>query len=132
MSALALVSADEHHEEVELGNPSDHLQSADSNESANSKPRRGPATIAAVFPLNRFGDTELQRPLVVSVEYDDTDIVMCHGKLRIWGAGKDVYEAYEDFKRSFLEIVRSYSETPPEQMTPGAVAYLKDLRSYLP
>ena len=92
---------------------------------------RQPATLAVLYPLLQLGARPLAKTLVVSVESDVADIVMSNRKLRIFGVGDDVYQALEDFDRTFTQILESYANTPAEQMSPGAVEYLEELRSYL-
>lgn len=132
MSAPALVSASEYGAhvggEVQVN---DGLQSAD-GDGRHIAQKRGPATLAAVFPINRIGAQELVAPLVVRVEWDASEVVMCHGKLRIWGSGDSAYAALEDFGKTFLAVVRSYEETPESEMTDRALAYRQELRAYLP
>jgi hypothetical protein len=109
----------------------DPLQAATGDTDRQRTSSHGPATFAIVYPLNRLGNQELRKPILVSVEWDDSEYVMSSSKLRIWGAGPDIYSALNDFTRTFNNVFTSYAETPAEGLTDGAVAYLEELQSYL-
>jgi hypothetical protein len=93
---------------------------------------REPANVTAiVYPLNRLGHHTLRRTIVVSVERDDSDIIMSNSRLRIWGVGRSLYDALDDFATTYIEVLRSYERTPPSEMTDAALAYLLELQSYI-
>lgn len=137
MSALAaLVSADSDLEVdapvvYRLSGVDVRFESAAGESERSARDARAPATLAVLYPLNRLGLRPLRRPMVVSVERDDADVVMSNSRLRIWGVGDSIYDALEDFSKTFTEVLRSYENTPHDQMTEGAVTYLQELRSYL-
>src|SRR5262245_4225685 len=111
MSALAYANAED--ERVQA-TPQllEAFQAASGDEAELQYVSRGPATFAIVYPLNRIADHELRTPIVVRVEWDDAELVMSSGKLRIWGAGGDIYAALNDFAHTFDSVLRSYRETP--------------------
>jgi hypothetical protein len=131
MSLPALVSADDT-DVPQAGErrSTDLFEAADG--SGNVYRSRGPATVSVVYPLTVLDSRALRQTLVVRVEHDDDEgFVMSHGKLRIWGGGNTVFEAFKDFEATFLALRQSYESTPPQEMTPDAEAYLQELRSYL-
>jgi hypothetical protein len=84
----------------------------------------------SVYPIWRINNHELQRPVVVSVESSEVEVIVDSADLRIWGSGQDVYEALRDFLGTFATIIDSYVHAPEEGMTRDALRYRDLLRSY--
>jgi hypothetical protein len=94
--------------------------------------RKGRLLPHSIFPLWQLGDRPLARPIVVTIEDGEGEVVINCASLHMWGAGKGRYEALEDFRVTFWEVVDSYSQTPEGQMSEDAKEYLRQLRSFLP
>ncbi len=84
----------------------------------------------SVYPIWRINNQDLRRPIVVTVESSEGQVIVESADLRIWGSGHDVYEALRDFLGSFADIVDSYEHAPEEGMTRDAQRYRALLRSY--
>jgi hypothetical protein len=87
---------------------------------------------SVVYPVWRLGRLSLRRPIVVTVEHDEDQIIVSSEALRIWGSGETKYDALADFGRTFLELLNTYANTPAGEMTQGATRYLRQLESFLP
>ena len=87
---------------------------------------------SVVYPVWRLDRLSLRKPIVVTIEHDDGQIIVSSEALRIWGTGETKYEALADFGRTFLELLNTYANTPADEMTQGATLYLRQLESFLP
>jgi hypothetical protein len=86
---------------------------------------------SVVYPVWRVGEHSLRKPLVVSIEHDEEQVIVSSETLRIWGVGATKFEALADFGRTFVELLENYAGTPEPEMTEGAIRYLRQLRSFL-
>ena len=111
--------------------PTKQLQYAGDSEVSVRVPALESAPTLTVYPLTRLGDYKLAQSIVVTVEPDDNGVIMNSPKLRLWGAGADVYEASADFAATFFDVLESYRQTNADELTPSAVEYRKQLESYL-
>ncbi len=73
----------------------------------------------------------LDPPVIVTLEYDDGEVIISNSQLRIWGTGTDQYQALHDFSQTFVDVLRAYEETPDVELTPDAREYLSLLRSFI-
>ena len=87
-------------------------------------------SLNGVAPIWRVRDQELARPVIVRIVSDAGDVVISSAVLRIWGSGQDAHEAVRDFIRTFSEVLRSYEETPDDELTATAKEYRKLLQGY--
>ena len=90
---------------------------------------RQAAAIIAMYPVTRLGDRQLARPIVVTLESDEHEVIMNSPRLRIWGSGADAYEAYRDFVSTFFSVLESYQSST--DLTPEAIEYRRALESCL-
>jgi len=85
-----------------------------------------------LFHISALGlKLHLRPPLTVAVDDSDEGVIVDNPQLRIWGTGSNKYEALEDFSRTFVEVLRSYEETPEQEMTSDALEYRRLLQSYI-
>src|SRR5258708_1869133 len=104
----ALAYADREEERPPQSGRIDPLQAATGDVDRQQVAPHGPgATFAIVYPLNRLGAQELRKPILVSVEWDESEYVMSNSRLRIWGVGADVYGALNDFAHTFNSVLTS-------------------------
>ena len=137
MAAMALVEVNANDSVYDPAPENDDLVPAEAPPSQRWPPmktsfRSGRLPSKAIYPIWRIRDRELARPIVVTIEAGDADVVMCSSALRVWGVGDDTYAALRDFEQTFDEVLQSYAETPPDRLTVDAKEYLNQLRSYLP
>lgn len=83
-----------------------------------------------VWGLEAFGgQLRLKNALLLHLEPDEDGVLLGSPDLRMWGSGGNMFEALNDFSETFVNVLRSYEATPPDQLTPDAVAYLRLLQS---
>lgn len=71
----------------------------------------------------------LRRPLAVLIEETDSECIVSNDSLRIWGIGDSKYPALEDFARTFIAVLDTYSGTPAEQLSIDASKYLDRVKA---
>jgi hypothetical protein len=131
-AALAEADADRTNDHVGRRRWSDSAPLAPVNpEQGRSEAEQHRHAGVTLYPVWRLADRELRLPIIVQLESDEHEVIVGSSALRIWGVGPDRYRALEDFKQTFEAILRSYSESPEDELTARAVQYRDALLTYV-
>lgn len=69
---------------------------------------------------------DLRRPIIVKLDDDEEEgVIVSSPELRMWGAGRNRFDALEDFCRTFRQVLQSYEETHADELTADAADYLR-------
>jgi hypothetical protein len=75
--------------------------------------------------------SELLRWVPIELRLEDGLCFAENADLSLYGVGADAEEAIDDFRTTLGEVLMSFRETPPDELTPEARRYVEDLEQYV-
>jgi len=71
---------------------------------------------SGVVLLEQIGDRHLNRRLALTINYEREFVFVENQEFNLWGEGKTLDQAIEDFEDFFLHDLEAYLRTPPDMM----------------